>query len=262
MSQLVQSLPEFSNSLSDELEAISQEYGMGTLAQEFAFLRMARLVIEDRYSGPEIIDRTSGGKISFPTMEDFVKYVCNVNNISRMTVFNRLRAYRRLVLEFGKDYKQAFRIILHAPGIVESLKEIAKFSDDGRITELKTDKAMALVSYSKRPDYAELVCGDDEVEKRAAIIEAISVLLDEVVQTSNRKEARQLVDKILVKDTVRYFKGEDGAFVAECTQRSVDKDGVVYDESPLEIEWVPKDSVPEWVTLKLYSQLRAGDNDV
>lgn len=255
-------LPAFSDNLALEVKAISEDYTNGALAQEFSLLRFARLVIEDKYRGQKITNELEGGEIAFPTGEDLIRYVCRLTNISRPTFYNRLQGYRRLVKGIGQSYEQAFKVTLRAPGAYKQLTAVATFAEDGTIQKVDVEKARGLPS--KDPEYVAKLAELSEEQTTPLVRAALGELVQDVSELS-RGDAHSMIERRLAKNSIRFFhRNGDGILVAECTERSIDKDGVVYDSPPFTVEWTPDcKQIPDWVLEKLYDRLNASeDKDV
>src|SRR3972149_2952754 len=146
-------LPAFHPHLKDEIKAIGEDYTNGALAQEFALLRVARLVIEELYLGKKIADELRGGEITFTEQEQLVEYIGQLFNISRATIMSRLSGYRKLTKGLSMSYEESFKVMMQSPGILKKMSEVADFNRAGEITAVNTGKAIALPSQD--PKYVE-----------------------------------------------------------------------------------------------------------
>ncbi len=246
-------LPAFTDDLQVEVDQIREDYLNGALAQEFSLLRACRLIIEDKYRGIEINDEINEGKVAFASQEQFVRYVSELCNISRPTIFHRLAGYRILVKGLNKSYPDAFRVMVSTPGTPQRIESsgVAAFSQDGSIESVDYDKARALV-----PGLDDI----PEGERQESVIHALAELAFEAGELDNRRDAASMVDHKLAKPSVRFFhENGDGRLVAQFTDRSTDEHGIVFDAPTLLIEWTPSQQPPEYVLKVIYEKLGASE---
>lgn len=249
-------LPEFTDDLAVEVKAISEDFTNGSLAQEFALLRFARLVIEDKYRGPSIPNELEGGEISFPTAENLIGYVTRLCNISRPTFYNRLQGYRRLVKGIGQSYEEAFGLMLRAPGAYKQLTAVVDFAEDGTIQKVNTFKARGLPSPD--PEYVRKLASLPEKETTPLVKEALRTLVGDIDGLS-RSEAHRTIEGRLAKNSVRFYHNGNGSVSAECVERCIGEDGLVYEKPSFTVEWMPINEIPDWVLEKMYDRLNAGE---
>lgn len=253
-------LPEFSDKLDEEIQLIGRDYISGALSEEFAMLRICRLILEDKYRGTEIVDQRTGEVISFVSQEQLVRYVCDLFNISRQTVFSRLDGYKKLVNGLGRDYYQTFKLMLTAPGVPKRLNDAVQWDRDGRIASIDLSRVKALPS--PNPEYQKII-NDPEIkeeDKIPHVREALGTLMDDASELG-RSEATRMVDGVLAKNALTFSHNGHGNLVGHCVEKCIDEKGVIYDAASYLIEWQPDCDVPEWVREKLYSRLHASEEN-
>jgi hypothetical protein len=253
-------LPAFHPHLKDEIRAIGSDYTNGSLAQEFALLRVARLVIEELYLNKKIPDELHGGEITFTEQEQLVNYVGGLFNISRATIMSRLSGYRKLTKGLQMSLEESFMVMMRSPGVIKKMAEVAEFNRAGEMVLINAGKAIALPSgdadYIKKLQ-SETVSDEDKI---GLVRPALEGLVMEAACLENRFDASKLMDERLGKNTVSFRHNGNGGLIAKCTERLIDpKDGSVSIQKEYDIEWLPNTKPADWVTEKLYSRVNAID---
>lgn len=251
-------LPAFHPHLKDEIRAIGDDYINGSLAQEFALLRVARLVIDELYLNKKIADELHGGEITFTEQEQLVEYIGGLFNISRATIMSRLSGYRRLTKGLHMPLEEAFKVMMQSPGVIKKMSEVADFNRAGEMVLVNTDKAIALSSGDDK--YVEKLQSENisDADKIDLVRPALGDLVSEAAALENRFDASKLMDEKLGKNTVSFRHNGNGGLIAKCVERSIDpKDGSVSIHKEYEIEWLPSSKPSDWVISKLYSRVNA-----
>ena len=216
----------------DEVEAIMNELVIGESLRERGMFRLWRMKKSQTYLG--IVDENAENGIPiFGVFEDFVKYFCNVVDVSRAKIFDRIRTYSQLEwLEF--THQEMLSMMSVRPGLYSrALKKIFNWdAQENEPTSLKTD----FFGDPTEPD-----------EARPAIKEFV----EELSLHDSVSGAMEMLEKDILgrPDVFMFFL--DGDLVVRFDEGFITEEGVEIVEDVGEAIFEGTVELPSWVSEEL-----------
>ncbi len=213
----------------DEVESIMNELVIGESLRERGMFRLWRMKKGQTYL--EIVDENDdNGYPLFGVFEDFVKYFCQVIDVSRAKIFDRIRTYSQLEwLEFS--HQEMLNMMSIRPGLYSrALKKIFNWDAQENVpTSLKTD----YFGDPSDPDEAK---------------EGIKEYIEELSLHDSVSGAIETLEKDVLGQPEVYIFFLDGSLVVRFDEGFVTEGGMEITEDVGEVIFEAEAELPLWVT--------------